>query len=578
MLKLDLAKTEEGKEYFKQDIIWDIETYPNVFTLAACFANGKGMRVYEISHRRNDLEEMLEFLRKAKVGGFRMVGFNNIGFDYPVLHYILGKSKSARERGMRCEITCEELYRVVQNMFDEQADSRFGAAVKSSEVIMPQVDLFKINHFDNKARMTSLKMLENNMRSQNIEDLPFPVGTVLKDEEIDELIRYNKHDVSETLKFYYYCMEGIKMRAELSSQFGFDCTNLNDTAIGKSLFVNRLETNNPGCCYKMVKQGAFMKRQMRQTKRKSINLGECVLPKVRFDRPEFQAIHKWFMNKTIVETKGALSDIEEHDLGDVAKYATMKVKSIKMNCPEQGSKNKRYVPTREHVDELMKLHPMGWIETKELKSPKGAASYNFCWRIAEGLNVVIDGFQYDFGTGGIHGSTRGIHQSCDEYDLHTSDIKSMYPNCSIRNRLYPEHLGEGFCDVYEDLYNERIGYDKKDPRNAALKLALNGTYGASNDKFSPMYDPKFTMSITVNGQLMLCMIMERIINEVDGKIVMCNTDGFEYLVPKKHRARVAEIMMEWEKVTGFEMESDRYSKMLVRDVNNYVAIKEKKDD
>lgn len=217
---------------------------------------------------------------------------------------------------------------------------------------------------------------------------------------------------------------------------------------------------------------------------------------------------------------------------------------------------------------------MGWIEAKELKSPKGAVSYNFCWRIAEGLNVVINGFQYDFGTGGIHGAASGVHMSCDLYQVLSLDVASFYPNLSIKNMLFPEHLGVLFCKIYEDLYNERKSHDKKSAANKALKLALNGTYGASNDKFSPMFDPKFTMSITVNGQLLLCMLMEKLINQLDAQILMCNTDGFEFKVKKEDIPKAEKLTREWEELTQLQMEGIMYSKMLVRDVNNYVAIKQ----
>jgi hypothetical protein len=365
------------------------------------------------------------------------------------------------------------------------------------------------------------------------------------------------------------------MRSELTKQFGFDCTNFNDTKIGKELFVQRLEKAKPGTCYTKVMRGGKSVRIMQQTKREKIHLRECLLPYLKFTRPEFRAIRDWFAQQTITETKGVFSDIEEHRLGEVAKYANMRVKMKKMNCPVNGAKNKRYVPSEEHISEMMKEHPMGWVEMCPLKSPKGAASYWFCWNIAETLNVVIDGFQYDYGTGGIHSAANGVFVSDDEYQIFSYDIKSMYPNISIKNNFYPEHLGISFCTVYNDLYNERASYSKKDPRNGALKLALNGTYGASNDEYSPMYDPKFTMSITVNGQMLLSMLISDMITELNVTMLMCNTDGFEFIAKKKDKEKVEQIVKEWENVTKLEMEGCLYSKMLIRDVNNYLAIKEK---
>ena len=555
------------------DWIYDIECYPNCFSLAAVFANGKGMRVYEISDRRNDVEEMLHFLRNVAVNKHRMVGFNNVGYDYPLLHEILTKSKVAKEQGKPLNITAKEIWGKSQKLFEAMKFNKFGSAVRASDVMLPQVDLFKIWHFDNKAKATGLKILEFNMRSKNIEDLPFPVGTRLKSAEIDTLIEYNKHDVMETLKFYHKSMEEIKMRDTLTKQFGFDCTNFNDTKIGKELFVQRLEQAKPGICYKQSLKGNRMVREMQQTVREHIHLGDCILPYIKFERPEFEAIRKWFASQTITETNGVFSDLEEHQLGDVAKYANMRVKMKKMNDPINGAKNKRYVPTEEHIAQFMKEHPMGWVEMAPLKSPKGAASYWFCWNIAETLNVVIDGFQYDFGTGGIHGCKKGVTISKDGKRIYTLDVASYYPNLSIRNKIYPEHLDILFCDVYEGLFIERRSYDKKSPFNKALKLALNGTYGASGDEFSPMFDKKFMMSITINGQLSLCMLMEKLLKEVNAEVIMCNTDGFEFVAGEdpETKLKIEQLVTEWETMTGLEMEGALYDKMMAANVNNYIA-------
>lgn len=585
---MEVGLLQDGKtKYGKKDIVYDLECYPNIFTLSACFANGQGMRTYEISDRKNDVTEMLEFLRQVARGGYRMVGFNNVGYDYPLLHYILELSKKARESKSPLLVTPAMLFNYNQKMFETMKTSQFGVAIQSNRVMIPQVDLFKIHHFDNKARATSLKILEFNMRSKNIEDLPFPIGMKLNDAQKDVLITYNKHDVSETLKFYYHSFDAIEMRFQLTEQFGFDCTNFNDTKIGKELFTQRLEQARPGICYKMVKQGPRMVKKMQQTKRERIHLKECVLPYIQFERPEFKAIHEWFMAQTITETNGVFSDLEEHQLGDVAKYANMKVKMKKMNCPEQGAKNKRYVPTNEHVLEMMKEHPLGWVEMCELKSPKGAASYWFCWKVCAGstnseekkansspLNVVINGFQYDFGTGGIHGCKKGVTVSGNGKRIYSLDVASYYPNLSIQNNIFPAHLDKLFCAVYQALFTERRSYDKKSPFNKALKLALNGTYGASGDEFSPMYDPQFMMSITINGQLSLCMLMETLMKEVDAEIVMCNTDGFEFVANDDPvtRKKIDQHVKAWESLTGLEMEGVMYDKMMAANVNNYLAV------
>lgn len=557
------------KKFFEGDWIWDEETYPNIYTFAAVYANGKGMRTFEISDRKNEVEQLLEFLRKVKTTGHRFVGFNSINFDYPVLHYILQKARKVHGTDKKLKITPKEIYDVAMKIINSTKNEKFGSAIKEKDVIIPQVDLFKVHHFDNKARATSLKMLEYNMRSTNIEDLPFPIGTVLNDEQKDILITYNKHDVSETLKFYWYSYENLKLRKDLTEQFGFDCTNFNDTKIGKELFIRTLEKEAPGCCYQKTEYG----REVRQTKRDKIIINNCLFPYIKFDRPEFQAVHKWFQNQVITETKGVFSDLLEHQLGDVAKYAEMVVKKKKLSDPID-KKNKRYVPDDSVIEQMKKEYPLGWLEEKELKSPKGAKSYYWCWNVAETLNVMINGFRYDYGVGGIHGATQGTIQSTDSRKIRTLDVASYYPNMAIANEIYPKHLGKTFCKVYADLYKQRKATPKGSAANAALKLALNGVYGDSNNEFSPLLDPAYTMSITIGGQLSLCMLMEKLIDHCNARIIMCNTDGFEYVIDTHLFEEADKWVKWWEGVTKLEMEGDTYSKMHIRDVNNYTSVTE----
>ena len=136
------------------------------------------------------------------------------------------------------------------------------------------------------------------MRSDNIEDLPFPVGKELTPSEIDILKKYNKHDMLQTFLFYEKSSQQISFREELSKKYNKNFMNFNDTKIGKDYFVMRLEEAMPGCCYE--------KGKIKQTKRDHIDLRDCIFPYVKFNRPEFNAVLNWFKMQRIRETKGVL--------------------------------------------------------------------------------------------------------------------------------------------------------------------------------------------------------------------------------------------------------------------------------
>lgn len=534
---------------FPKNWIYDLETYPNCFTFCGIDEDKKKFVVFEISDRKDERENMFTFLRSVYVNKSNLIGFNNLGFDEPVLQFIL-KNK---------DVSVKQIYSkamsIIESQYDENA--KFAHMVKAADRMFNQIDLFKIHHFDNKTRATSLKLIEFNMRSETIEDLPFPVGKVLTDNEKDLLVKYNIHDVEKTIDFYLESKGKIEFREQLSKQYGRSFINHNDSKIGSDIFVDALEKESPGICFNPKT------KKVNQTKRKSIDLGMCIFPYVKFERDEFNVIKNWLESQVIYETKGVFTDIPEHQLGDAVKYAKMKEKRY-------GNVSKKPFIEKQ-ITKFKSEFPLGWIEEKELKS--GGISYTMKYRIAETLNTTADGFQFDFGAGGIHGSLSNTQVvEGDEYEIWDWDVSSYYPNLSISNNIYPEHLSDTFCKVYKQLYELRATFSKKSAENLMLKLALNGTYGNSNSEFSPFYDPMYTMKITINGQLSLCMLSEQLMNIEGLTMIQCNTDGLTVKVKKQDVERMNNICASWETLTGLTLESVRYSMMHVRDCNNYVAV------
>jgi hypothetical protein len=83
-------------------------------------------------------------------------------------------------------------------------------------------------------------------------------------------------------------------------------------------------------------------------------------------------------------------------------------------------------PTDEEREELLKDNPSAWIEEVELKS--GKSSWYKKWNVAKNLNVVLNGFQFDFGTGGIHGSIEPCTvKSDDDYLIVDWDVNGGAP-------------------------------------------------------------------------------------------------------------------------------------------------------
>lgn len=460
--------------------IHDVESYPNVFTCTFIDVYTGECTVYEISDRRDDSAYFRTFIEMCQREGHVFVGFNNVGYDYPVIHHLMTSE---------C-MTAEIAYYKTMQIINTPWDDRFSNVVWESEVMVPQVDLFKIHHFDNFARATSLKKLEFAMGSKNLRDLPFPPGTHLTSAQIDVLIEYNIHDCMETWRFMLASEDQLKFRRGLSKKYNRNFMNHNDTKIGKDYFIMELEKAGVACYTQNP-------RKPIQTHRSPIHLADAVLHWINFDHPEFNRILNWIKSQSIYETKGVFDDV----------------------------------------------------------------------------NCTVNDFTFDFGTGGIHGSvsSRAI-QSDGDFIILDLDVTSFYPKLAITNRFYPEHLSEKFCDIYEDVFQQRISYPKGTTENAMLKLALNGVYGDSNNVYSPFYDPLYTMKITINGQLLLCMLAEQLMAIPDLEMIQINTDGMTVRVPRNSWGLLHMETDLWETRTGLNLEENEYSRMFIRDVNNYIAV------
>jgi len=81
------------------------------------------------------------------------------------------------------------------------------------------------------------------------------------------------------------------------------------------------------------------------------------------------------------------------------------------------------------------------------------------------------------------------------------------------------------------------------------------------------------MSITINGQLSILMLVEMLTLAIpEIKIYQENTDGVTIGYTPDKKQVVHDICREWERITKLELENNFYKQMIIVDVNNYVAV------
>jgi hypothetical protein len=447
------------------------------------------VKVFTFGHLRNDLPAFLEFLDGCRKNNCWHVSFNGLNFDAQITQFImLNREKLLKLSGAEA---AHLVYKKAQDCIMRQNTRQF-QEWSERDFFIKQLDVFRLNHWDNPAKQSSLKWIQINMDWHNVQDMPIDhrksITTV---EDLQKIAKYCRNDVSSCKKIMNLSKSQINLRGILTSTYGINLFNASEPRISKELFL-----------YFLAKKTNISKYDLKnmRTYRSEIRVKDIILPYVNFnDIQEFQDL---------------LSKFKE-----------------------------------------LVIYP---------GQTRGGFKYSVKYR----------GVQTDFGLGGVHGAKKGIYESGNGMIIMSSDVKSFYPNLAIQNGWAPAHLPKkAFCELYQWFYNERLKIPKNDPRNYVYKIILNSTYGLSNDENSFLYDPEFTMRITINGQLTLMMLYTMLAEGVPGAIpIMQNTDGLEMLIPENQVGKYLEICSTWEKLTKLELEHDEYQKLIVPDVNNYIGI------
>ncbi|MBX7076932.1 MAG: hypothetical protein K1X33_06415 [Methanobacteriaceae archaeon] len=469
-----------NKNYY----IYDIETLKSCFTYTGLNIDTAEIKTYVLHKDKFELHDLIQHLETVKYG----IGFNNIFFDYPVLHFIIENYKYFNT--ISKEDVIHAIYRESQRIIN-LSDDDFSSRISYKNFKMPQLDLYKIWHYNNKGRRTSLKSLQISMNFPNVMEMPLEhTKDDITLEEVSDILKYNLNDVIATFEFYKLSKDKIKLRTDISKAYKIPALNYSDSKIGETIIFKEI-IKKTGIDSNILKS--------KRTYRNKIVVKDILFDNIKFETPELKQIHSFF--KDVIIYPGTKNNIS---------------KSI-----------------------LFK-------------------------------NVLID-----YGIGGIHGITRaGIYESDNDYVIMSADVASLYPNIGIKYKLYPEHLGSIFCDIYSNILDKRIKAKnlKNNILSDALKLALNATYGKSNEVNSFLYDPQYTMSITINGQLLMSMLVEKLSCIPDSQIYMINTDGLEIKIPRIYKEMYFNICKEWEKITKFTLEYNEYNKISIADVNNYSCI------
>lgn len=219
------------------------------------------------------------------------------------------------------------------------------------------------------------------------------------------------------------------------------------------------------------------------------------------------------------------------------------------------------------------------IRSLTLKGEKGEFDREFTFM----------GTSYTIATGGLHSNEiPAVYVENSDSIIVDRDVASYYPNMIRSLKVCQKHLiPKAWFRIADTIVDERLEHkhlakdksldvmerDKHATAAACLKIVANaGIFGKMGSEKSFLCDKKAMYQVTINGQLFLLMLIEKL--ELAGiHVISANTDGIVTIVPRKLEQTADDICHWWEKHLGLELEFTYYTKYVTEGVNSYLTVK-----
>ncbi|MDB4438611.1 hypothetical protein N9176_00020 [bacterium] len=272
--------------------VMDYETLSNCFTGVFEHYKTTETKVFVIHDLRNDLESFISFLEENINNKEWHISYNGLAFDGQVTHYIIDNHFLWSDLS-GCEIA-DIIYRYAQRCIQKSNAKEF-SDYPQWKMQIGQIDIFKLHHWDNPAKRSSLKWIQYSMDWENILDMPIHHETEIKtQEEIDIILEYCINDVRSTKEIYNRSKSQVGLRKELTGTYGINMFSASEPRISKEIFGYYLSRN--------LNIPMRNLKQMR-THRGTIKVKDIILPYVSFTSPEFKLLHERFKTLEIDASK-----------------------------------------------------------------------------------------------------------------------------------------------------------------------------------------------------------------------------------------------------------------------------------
>ena len=219
----------------KTVLVYDIESFPNLFTCSILNSENNKLITYEISEDKNDLGKIVALFQLKE---FYFCGFNNKSYDDVLINYLIMRFDDLRYKPI-FEITW-----LIKSMSDKIIKEPVANWVDYKHAyLFNSFDLMTMS-FSAKNRV-GLKELEVTMGFPNVMEYEGDFSKNVPKELKDKVIEYNQNDVLATGELLNLKKNDIELRLKLNEKYKINVLSKDNVNMGMEILKKEyLEKTN----------------------------------------------------------------------------------------------------------------------------------------------------------------------------------------------------------------------------------------------------------------------------------------------------------------------------------------------
>lgn len=230
--------------------VYDIEVFPNVFHCTVKNTETDELHKFEISCRKNQLDELVEFFHTVNTNHtfgdlyttdiqFKtdklFCGYNNLHYDNAIINYIIDYYNTMKYKGYRT--ICRSIFNLSKVITNSSEDDINAWKKWKYMICFDSFDLLTML-YSNKLRV-GLKEIQVTMQYKNVQEFVADWQADLPEDQIDSMIEYNINDVNSTTELLNRCKKDVDLRLAIEDEYGVRVLSKDGVNIGMKILTQK---------------------------------------------------------------------------------------------------------------------------------------------------------------------------------------------------------------------------------------------------------------------------------------------------------------------------------------------------